>query len=77
MLRFVLAIVIMAVLLKLTHENPYVGFGIWLFLSVFFMIHTMNTVNCKDNEFEKRMLRTAENRRRYYEMINSNRYPLS
>ena len=73
MLRFILAVLILAALLKLAHQNPYVGFGIWLFLSVSFMIHTTNAINCDDIKYERKMLRTPENRRQYYDAIsNSN-----
>jgi hypothetical protein len=74
MLRFILAVVLIAVILKATQDNPYIGFGLYLFLIVAFMIHTINTVNiieCDDTEFERKMLRTPESRKQYYYMLNS------
>ena len=74
MLRFILAVVLIAVILKATQDNAYIGFGLYLFLIVAFMIHTINTVNiieCDDTEFERKMLKTPESRKQYYYMLNS------
>jgi hypothetical protein len=75
MLRFILAVVLMAVLLKVTQENAYIGFGIYLFLAVAFMIYTINTVNTLDcdetTKIEREMLRSPSSRRKFYYMLNS------
>ena len=71
MLRFILAILLMMVLFKITQDNAYIGFGLWLFMAVTFMTYTINSVDCEDVEFERELLKTPEGRRRYYEIINS------
>ena len=73
MLRFILIVVLIAVLLKVTQDNAYVGFGIYLFLTVSFMIYTINTVNatdCDENtDFERKKLRTPYSRQNHYHML--------
>lgn len=71
MLRFILAIIMIIVLLKITEDNAYIGFGLWLFLAVTFMIYTINNIDCKDVNFERKMLSTADGRRKYYKLINA------
>ena len=71
MLRFLLAVMLIAVLLKIGQDNAYIGFGAWLFLALAFMIYTTNSVDCEDIEYERKMLRTSKGRRQYYRMINS------
>lgn len=70
-LRFILIVMIMIVLLRVGQENPYVGFSLYLFLTVSFVIYTNNIVECEDLKFERKMLKTPEGRRIYYDMINS------
>jgi len=65
----------MVVLLRVGQENPYVGFSLYLFLAVSFVLYANNAVECEDIEFERNMLKTPEGRRRYYKLINSDRYP--
>jgi len=61
--------------LKITQDNAYIGFGLYLFLFVSFLIYTINTVNTIDcNEttsIERKILRSPSARRKYYYMINS------
>lgn len=75
MLRFILAVVLIAVLLKVTQDNAYLGFGLYLFLAVVFMIYTINTVNMldcdKSTDLERKILRSPIERKKYYYMINS------
>ena len=71
MLRFILAVLLIAVLLKITQDNAYVGFGIYLLLSVSFMIYTINDVDCDEIEFERKMLRSPSTRKKYYYMLNT------
>lgn len=71
MLRFILVVMILIVLLRVGQENPYVGFGLYLFLVVSFVLYTNNMVECDDLRFERKMLRTPEGRKRYLEIINS------
>jgi hypothetical protein len=61
----------MIVLLRVGQENPYVGFGLYLFITVSFVMYTNNMAECEDLKFERNMLKTPEGRRRYYELINS------
>jgi hypothetical protein len=71
MIRFILAIMILVVLLKVTQDNPYVGFGIWMVLAVSFLVYTVNMIDCDDVEYEQHMLKTKEGRRKYYYLINA------
>ena len=71
MLRFILAVLIIAVMLRVTQDNPYVGFGLWFFLMLAFMIYTINSVDCEDVELEREILMSPEKRRQYYYMINA------
>lgn len=71
MLRFIFAVITIACLLKITQDNAYVGFGIWLFLAVSFMIYASDSVDQQHIEFERDMLKTAEGRRQYYAIINA------
>lgn len=70
-LRFILIIMIMIVLLRVGQENPSVGFGLYLFLAISFIMYTNNTVEQEDLRFEREMLKTPEGRRQYLEIINS------
>lgn len=70
-LRFILIIMIMVVLLRVGQENPYVGFGLYLFLAVSFVLYSNNAAEYDDLQFERKMLRTPEGRRKYYQIINS------
>lgn len=71
MLRFILAIMLLAVIFKISQDNPYIGFGIWLFMAVTFMAYTINSVDYEDVKYERELLRTIEGRRKYYHIINS------
>lgn len=71
MLRFILLVMIMAVLLKVSQDNAYIGFGIYLFLSISFMIYTINSVDYEEINFERKMLNSPAARKRYYYMLNS------
>jgi hypothetical protein len=62
---------LIAVLLKITQENAYIGFGLYLLLSVSFMIYTINIVDCEELEFQRKMLKTPKSRKKYYYMLNS------
>jgi len=71
MLRFILVIILIAVLFRLSQQNVYIGFGIYLSLVIVFMMYTVNNVDHEEIEFEREMLRTPNNRRKYYTLINS------
>lgn len=51
MLRFILAVMIIAVLLKITQDNAYIGFGLYLIMYASFMLYTMNTLDCEEGDF--------------------------
>jgi hypothetical protein len=70
MLRFILAIVLIAVLLKITQTNPYVGFGLYLVLATAFMIYAINMVDCEDIDERRRLLEDPNTAKRYYYSIN-------
>ncbi|VBB18856.1 hypothetical protein YASMINEVIRUS_1388 [Yasminevirus sp. GU-2018] len=46
MLRFILMVMLLLVILKVSQEDPYLGFGIYLTLSVGFMLFTVNEIEC-------------------------------
>ena len=71
MLRFILAIMLMTVIFKVTQDNAYIGFSILVTLALMFMVHTNNIVDYDDVRFERDMLKTPEGRWRYYNMIYS------
>lgn len=71
MLRFILAVLFVAVLLKIGQDDPQTSFLICLTLSLFFVVYTNLKIDKDDIEFERKMLRTPESRRRYYRYINS------
>ena len=71
MLRFILIIMILIVLFRVGQENPYVGFGLYMFIAVSFVLYSNNMVESEELEFEREMLKTPEGRRTYYELINS------
>jgi hypothetical protein len=62
---------ILSVILKVSQENAYIGFSIYLFLAVTFVTYINNNVECSDLKFERDMLRTPEGRKQYYHIINS------
>lgn len=70
MLRFILIILVMAVILTVTQNNPYIGFAIWIFLVTTFMAYTINVVDHDDIKYERDMLKTNEGRRKYF-LLNS------
>jgi len=75
MLRFILIVLIIAVLLKVTQENAYIGFGLYLFLFVSFMIYTIDIVNATDDcdnvHIERKLLRSPASRKKFYYMLNA------
>ena len=71
MLRFILAVMIMTVIFKVTQDNAYIGFSILTTLALMFMVHTNNIVDYDDVRFERDMLKTPEGRQRYYNIIYS------
>jgi hypothetical protein len=70
MLRFILAVVLIAVLLNITRSNPYVGFGLYLVLATAFMIYAINTVDCEEIEERRRLLEDPRTAGKYYYTIN-------
>lgn len=71
MLRFILCMLLVAVLLKITQTDPYVGFGLYLTLGVSFMVYSLNRVDCEDLEERNRLLKNPDTARYYYQVINS------
>lgn len=71
MLRFVLAILIIAVVLKVSQDDPYIGFGIWAMLTIAFFVYALNRVDQDDLDFEKRMNRTPKNRKKLFYLLNA------
>jgi hypothetical protein len=71
MLRYIFAIIFLAVLLKITQQNAYVSFGILMFLILTFMIYTIDTIDQEDTQQKRDMLKTIAGRMRYYSIINS------
>jgi len=69
MLRFILALMIMTVIFKVTQDNSYIGFSILLTLSFMFVVYANNIVEYDDVQFERDMLKTPEGRWKYYNII--------
>ena len=65
MLRFVLAILIIAVVLKVSQDDPYIGFGIWTLLTIAFFVYALNRVDQDDLDFKKRMKYAPKNRKKW------------
>ena len=70
MLRFILIVVLIAVLLKITQSDPYVGFGLYMVLATAYMIYAINMVDCEEIEERKRLLDDPETAGKYYHSIN-------
>ena len=71
MLRFILAVMVMAVIFKVSQDNVYIGFSVLATLALMFIVHTNNIVDYDDVQFERDMLKTPEGRQRYYDIIYS------
>ncbi len=71
MLRFIVAVLTLMILLKISRDNAYIGFAILLFLILAFMTYTIDSVDEDDIRSERELLKTPEGRRKYYEIINS------
>lgn len=71
MLRFVLAIILIAVFIRISQKNVYIGFALYSSIILIFILYTINSVDHEEIELEREMLRTPYNRRRYYTIINS------
>jgi hypothetical protein len=71
MLRFILAIMMIGVLLKVARDNPYVGFGLWLFFALSFMIYTNNIVDRSEIKNERDLLKTFDGRKQCCDSLNS------
>lgn len=71
MLRFILMVVLLAVIFKVSQNNPYLGFGIYFGLSVTFMIYSLNSVACDKNlsTINKQMRKIKRKRHAY--IVNS------
>ena len=69
MLTFILIIIIIAILLKVTQNNPYIGLGMWIFLATVLLIHVFNDINRVNIEDERKLLKTHTGRRIYYNAI--------
>ena len=71
MLRFILALLLMTVIFKITQDNAYIGFSILIALAFMFIVYANNVVDYDDVRFERDMLKTPEGRWRYYNIIHS------
>jgi hypothetical protein len=76
MLRFVLVVLILLVILKISQDDPYMGFTVYLSLYVLLMIYMMDRVDCDENEIKKSYRDSLRDGRnfddyRYYRFINS------
>ena len=71
MLRFILILLIILVLFKVSQTNPQMGFGIYLLLAIGFTIYTIDTVDKEDVEHERNLLRSTKQRRLFFQTINS------
>lgn len=71
MLRFILAIILIVIIFKISQENVYVSFSICVALALMFMFHTNNIIEHDDIQFERDMLKTSKGRQKYYNIIYS------
>lgn len=71
MLRFIFIIMILVVIMKISQDNPYVGFGMYFFLSVGFMYYTINIVDRDEEELRAKRRKSAAIYDNYYYTINS------
>ena len=71
MLQFILAVILVGILFKVAQEDYCIGFGIYALLAVGFMIYTNNKVEYEDTQYQRDLLKTADGRRKYYYIINS------
>lgn len=62
---------IVIVLIRITLDNPYIGFSLYLFMTVGFMIYTNNNIECDAVKEQRNMLKTPVGRKKYYDIINS------
>ncbi len=70
MFTFILIILIIVLLLKVTQNDPYIGLGMWLFLAAVVLIHIFSDINRTKIEDERKLLKTCKGRRLYYHSIN-------
>lgn len=70
MLRFILIVVLIAVLLKITQSDPYVGFGLYMVLATAYMIYAINMVDCDEIEERKKLVNDPSTASKYYHSIN-------
>jgi len=71
MLRFILALLIILVLLKVSQSNPQMGFGLYFLLALSFTIYTIDIVDRDDVEHERNVLRSTKRRQLFFQTINS------
>lgn len=71
MIPFLLLIMIICIIFKIGQDNVYIGFGLWLTIVLFFVTYTLNSVDKEDIEYERKMLKTREGRKKLYYLINS------
>ena len=71
MLRFILILSLIAVLLKIGKDNPYIGFSIYLFAVFCFIVYTINIVNEDEKKIKTNIDKTLNERKKYYGGMNS------
>ena len=71
MLRFILILISIAVILKIGKNNPYIGFTIYLFSILCFIIYTINIVNKDEKKIKTNIEETLNKRKIYYDKMNS------
>ena len=71
MLRFILAVLLIGALLKISQDNAYMGFGIYLFLFIVFMIYTIDTIDSDALDFQKNMSNSPKKSKIYYYALNT------
>ena len=62
MIKFILSVILIAILLKIAQKNAYISFGIYLFTAICFFVYTINIVDTEEVVIKKK---------RFYNIVNS------
>ena len=71
MLRFILIVMLLVVITKVSQDNPYIGFGIYFALYVGFMIYTLNIVDKSESNLRISKQKIKSNYDAYFSKINT------
>ena len=69
MLRFIVAVAMIVIIIKLAEDNPQVASGIILALYLGFVLYSTNLADKQINDADRKLLKTSDGRKIYYGMI--------